>query len=408
MAIEVSLDAVPKPVKKIEGSVAVAGDKDTWIWHKDFDNDLVGIPGLTESARQEVLTAAWEYARITVPHYTNWERFSCWVRFLIIGILAEYEGSVLDIAMSDKQLGYDVEELLNTMLRDRPGAEEMKREYRAFLLVTADKCSDRRDSELFRRYVDHLARDPKAWFRARDCDALARFTIAAALCSNDVDDVWFTDDQLEILAEIGVTLYDAVAFFKHRSEGETNNTFGYLDPKHRAAAYKRAREVLWAFDAAWGSDTKKLIAINFIRPFGGSLHMTMRRYRYVEDGMIIGKEEDEATVDQTRQHYKLWHRVDLRDDYDPQEERYRQVIADKARLLYPGLAEALEKEDETDRCGKCVFRKIYGTTKIAEFGGVKLCEGCEDKYCQFAETLPSRAAAAFPELLTHSQLRLKY
>ena len=107
------------------------------------------------------------------------------------------------------------------------------------------------------------------------------------------------------MAEIGVTLYDAVAFFKHRSEGETNNTFAYVNPEHRGDAYKQTREVLWAFDAAWGSDPKKLIAINFIRPFGGPLHMTMRRYRYVEDGMRIGKEEDKDTVDKTRQNYKL-------------------------------------------------------------------------------------------------------
>ena len=108
-----------------------------------LDNDLVGIPGLTEAARQEVLTTAWEYSRVIIPQYSNWERFSCWVRFMIIGILAEYEGGVLDIAVSGKQLGYDVEELLRTMLRGRPGAEEMKREYRAFLLVTSDKCSER-------------------------------------------------------------------------------------------------------------------------------------------------------------------------------------------------------------------------------------------------------------------------
>jgi hypothetical protein len=102
------------------------------------------------------------------------------------------------------------------------------------------------------------------------------------------------------------------------------------------------------------------------------------------------------------------HRVELRDDYDPQEERYGQVIADKKRLLYPGLAEALEREDEVNRCDKCKFRKTYGSTAIGEFGGVKLCEGCEDKFAEYAESLPARAAAAFPELLTHSQLRLKY
>lgn len=59
----------------------------------------------------------------------------------------------------------------------------------------------------------------------RDADALARFTIAAALACNDLDDVWLSEDQFELLTEIGDTCYDAVAFYKHRSEGETNSTF---------------------------------------------------------------------------------------------------------------------------------------------------------------------------------------
>lgn len=132
-----------------------------------------------------------------------------------------------------------------------------------------------------------------------------RFTIVAAFCSNDIDDIFFTDEQWDILGEIGLSLYDAVAFFKHRSEGEVHNTFSYINPKHRADTYKRTREILWAFDAAWGLSPKLLIAVNFLRPFGGPLHMMLRRYRYIEDGMIIGVAEDEKTVEQTRQNYKL-------------------------------------------------------------------------------------------------------
>jgi hypothetical protein len=108
---------------------------------------------------------------------------------MIIGILAEYEGDVVDIAQDDKVLGYDVGELLETMLQGRPGAEDLKREYRTFWLMLAEKCCDWRGETLFRRYVNHLARGPKVWFRARDCDAMAMFTIAAALCSNDIDDL---------------------------------------------------------------------------------------------------------------------------------------------------------------------------------------------------------------------------
>lgn len=120
-----------------------------------------------------------------------------------------------------------------------------------------------------------------------------------------MDDLWFDEEQLQILGEIGVTMYDAVAFFKHRSDGETNNTFAYVDPVVRGETYKRTREVLWAFDAVWGSSSKRIVVLNFIRPFRGPLHMMMRRYRYVEDGMVIGKAEDEEVVEQARQNYKL-------------------------------------------------------------------------------------------------------
>jgi len=57
--------------------------------------------------------------------------------------------------------------------------------------------------------------------------------MAAALACNDFDGVSFTDAEWEILSEVGITLYDAVAFHKHRAEGETNSTFAYADYKMR-------------------------------------------------------------------------------------------------------------------------------------------------------------------------------
>lgn len=97
----------------------------------------------------------------------------------------------------------------------------MAREFRCFLLITGDKVSTRRDGLLFRRYVAALAKSPRQWFRMRDTDALIRFTISAALACNDLDNVCYTEEQFEMLDELGATLYDSVAFFKHRSEGET-------------------------------------------------------------------------------------------------------------------------------------------------------------------------------------------
>ena len=59
----------------------------------------------------------------------------------------------------------------------------------------------------------------------RDTDALIRFTLGAALACNDLDGVWYTKKQMEALCELGATLYDSVAFFKHRSEAETVSSY---------------------------------------------------------------------------------------------------------------------------------------------------------------------------------------
>lgn len=153
--------------------------------------------------------------------------------------------------------------------------------------------------------MDHLVRSPRIWFRARDGDGLIRFGIAAALSSNDIDDVWFDEEQLQVLGEICMTLYDAVAFFKHRSEGEIHNTFAYLDPKLRVDSYRRAREVLWSIDSAWGRSPRHLVVLNHVRFFGGPMHMTMRRYRYIENGLELGRPEPEEVVADAREYYKL-------------------------------------------------------------------------------------------------------
>lgn len=60
---------------------------------------------------------------------------------MIIGIFAEYNGESVDIASANMAHGYNVDEILDTMLRDRPGANDMKVEYRAFLLMAAEKSS---------------------------------------------------------------------------------------------------------------------------------------------------------------------------------------------------------------------------------------------------------------------------
>jgi hypothetical protein len=168
------------------------------------------------------------------------------MRTIIIGIIAEYKGDMIDVAAGDMLLNYNLTDVLEALFKGTPGqyvdsrftipianagtldssanefrSADMAREFRCFLLITADKSSSRRNGLLFQHYIAALAKSPSQWFRMRDTDGLVRFTIAAALACNDLDDTWYTEKQFQMLGELSSTLYDSVAFFKHRSEGET-------------------------------------------------------------------------------------------------------------------------------------------------------------------------------------------
>jgi len=232
---------------------------------------------------------------------------------------------------------------------------------------------------------------------------LARFTIASALACNDLNDAWFTEDQFQVLTEMGDVLYDAVAFYKHRSEGETNTTFAYMPPDLRLKAFHTAREVLWAFDVACRRKDYHASVTNFTRFFGGPIHMMMRRYRFVEENLTIGCPEDEIVVDQTRNNFKLWNRLDAkahaRSSIDDKEiARYRAILAKGDRLMFPGLAELLEVAGDGG-CDKCLYRESYGAEKTHQFGGVQLCDGCQSTWRAWCESFPARVAKAFPEVL---------
>lgn len=373
-----------------------AVSKDMWFYPSNIADDLEGID-LPDEVVAETLACAWEYTRCVIPQFTNWDRYIAFTRIIVIGILAEFRGALVDVVSGDNLLGYDLDELLDTVFVGTPGHEEMAREYRAFLLVTADKSSDRRDSELFRRYVNALAQSPKNWFRMRDCDALARFTIAAAMACNDVDDTWFGEEEFQILTELGDTLYDAVAYYKHRAEGETNSTFAYVGHDLRNHCYRKCREVLWALDVAWARAPGHRSALNFLRYFGGPIHMMMRRYRFTEEDLTIGKPETEHVVTQTRQNFKLWNRVDAVGKRIS-DSRYAALIARSDKLMFPGLAEMLENS-VGGHCDRCRYRLSYGAEASGRFGGVELCSRCRKEWRNYVRTFPSRASEVFPILL---------
>ncbi|MCS7475805.1 hypothetical protein ACFFQW_24615 [Umezawaea endophytica] len=370
---------------------------DTWFYPADIADDLADS-GLPPEVVAETLACAWEYTRCVIPQFTNWDRYLAFTRIIVIGIIAEFRGHLVDVAADDHPLGYDLDDLLDTVFKGTPGHREMAREYRAFLLVTGDKSSDRRDSELFHRYVTALARSPRDWFRLRDCDALARFTIAAALACNDHDDTWFTEEEFEVLTELGDTLYDAVAYYKHRAEGETNSTFAYVGHELRNEGYRRCREVLWALDAAWARSPAHRPVLNFLRYFGGPIHMMMRRYRFTEEDLTIGLPEDEHVVTQTRRNVKLWNRVDVT-GRSVRDARYATLAARSDELMFPGLVELLEGS-AAGHCDDCRHRLSYGAEGVGRFGGVELCDGCRGEWQAYLRAFPARAAEVFPVLRT--------
>jgi len=368
--------------------------------------DRIDLP---KKQRDECLGQSWEYARAVIPTYTNWKRYVAFMKIIIIGIVAEYRGDLFDIATEpNNALGHNFHALIEELFGGTVGQRQMLLEYRCYLLTTQEKSSLRKhNSEFFRRYVNSIAQSPKAWFRMRDTDALARFTIYAALVCNDIDDFYFTEPQWDILTEIGDVMYDSVAFYKHRSEGETHSTYAYTPVEIRTEAFGMYREILFALDHVWTERHEKYhqATTNFLRQFGGAIHITMRRYRFVEEGLTLGKREDEVVVDQTRQNFKLWTRFDAKElaaaklSHEANLARYKNIMSLSDELMIPGMAEYIEAGGE-GLCNKCLYRESYGAKAAHQFGGVKLCEDCTSVFKDYIESFPIRAAEVFPELLS--------
>jgi len=358
---------------------------DVWYYPSEIENDLKGVD-LPDDFIPEALACGWEYTRCVIPHFTSWKRYVAFIRLMVLAVIADFRGELVDVAGSDIIAGYE------TVFAGTAGHKEMVREFRCFLLGAAEKSSNRRDSEFFRRYVNALAQSPKNWFRIRDCDILARISMAGAVACNDFDNMWFSEDEWELLSELGICLYDGVAFYKHRAEGETHSTFAYVSSNLR---YRRCREVLWALDVKWARDPGRRCVVNCLRYASGPMHMMMRRYRFVEDDLTIGNPETERVVAQTRQIVKLWYRVDTTDETSLHSARYADIIARRDKLMFAGLAEMLQSSDD-GHCDRCVYRLSYGAEAVGQFGGVKLCDGCKEAWGKYIESFSARAAEVFP------------
>ncbi|KAH7247682.1 uncharacterized protein BKA55DRAFT_515448 [Fusarium redolens] len=380
---------------KIEHQTAVNVSNEKWYFPQELRDGLQPF-NLSSETIAETLACAWGYSRCVIPNWTSWERYLAFNRTIIIAIVAEFRGDLIPEINSKNIIGYDLDELLSTLFGGTSMREDMSREFRTFLLMSAEKSRKQRDSELFGRYLNALAKSPQWWFRLRDCDALARYTIASALACNDFSEIPFREEQLQLVAELSDTLYDAVAFYKHRAEGETNSTFGYVGSEMRVENYRDYREILWALDVKWAHDPAKRCVLNFIRPFGGPIHMMTRRYRFVEDGLMIGRPETDQVVELTRANFKLWHKVDSDIVKPDKDGHYMDTITKFDKLLLPGFCGLLESSARK-HCSYC-SNAVSSSSDIRRFGGVRLCDECKANWRSFMRAARARFAAAFPEI----------
>ncbi|CAN9248046.1 unnamed protein product [Alternaria alternata] len=387
----------PQSDESVKNKAVVVHER--WYYPPDIANDLKDID-LPDRVKQEIFATAWEYTRCVIPEYTNWSRYVAFMRIIVMGIIAEFKGSLMDVANDDNVVGYSLTEVLDTLCGGTAGHAEMCREYRCFLLMSSQKSHHQTNTMLFRRYSVALSKSPWQFFRMRDTDALARFTIGVALVCNDLDHIWFTNDQFDIMAEIGNTMYDGISYWKHRSEGEINSTFAYVPESKRVMAYHKCREALWALDVAWARQPEMKCVINFLRYFGGPIHMIMRRYRFVEEGLTLGRPEDKRVIEQTRKHVKLWNRLDEQKKTKKQEaeslQQYRHVLSREKILLFNGLGEMLEKADE-GLCSECSYRETYGAPQAHTFGGVVICAAHKQGWADHTESILERMVRSFPE-----------
>ncbi|KFZ12041.1 hypothetical protein V501_04439 [Pseudogymnoascus sp. VKM F-4519 (FW-2642)] len=341
----------------VETQVTTPG-KDSWYYPVDIENDLQDVD-LPPDVKAEVLNTTWEYVRCSAPQYTNWERYVAFMRTITICSIAEFKGKLVDVSASDNIMGYDVGATLATLFKGTPGHADMA----------------------------------QTWL-----ESIVPFSCSQP--TNPAPGVMF-----EILSEIYITLYDAVAFFKHRSEGETHNTFAYMPEHLRVKAYQQSRQILWALDTAWAHHHGRQIAINFIRLTSGPTHIMMRRYRFVEENLTIGKRETDEVIGHARTNAKLWNRIDGTNRGVNDTQRYKDLLAQSDDLMFPELAGFLESGGDGS-CKDCRYRASYGAETPHEFGGVKLCGGCKETWQEYMESLPERAKKVFPEIASVEARRI--
>lgn len=170
------------------------------------------------------------------------------------------------------------------------------------------------------------------------------------------------------------------------------NTFAYAGPEVRTESYRLCRKALWALDAEWATDEGKRHVLNFARFIGGPIHLTMHRYRFVEEELTIGQPETAPVVSQASHHVKLWYRFATHDAPPTRDPLYEAAMTQRNRLLFPGFEQMLTRPDE-QKCPHCIRRSSYGAKEMGYFGGVALCPTCRTRWQAYFLAIPDRVEA---------------
>lgn len=90
-----------------------------WYYPKELANDLQDV-GMAKRVKEEIFACAWEYTRCVIPQYTNWSRYISFTRTIIISIVAEFRGDLVDVVTGDIFLGYNLSETLANLFEGTP------------------------------------------------------------------------------------------------------------------------------------------------------------------------------------------------------------------------------------------------------------------------------------------------
>lgn len=94
--------------------------QEQWYYPTDIANDLKGV-ALPSRVKEEILATAWEYSRSVIPQYNNWSRYVAFMRIIVIGTIAEFCGELVNVIDNDDILGYNLQEVLDTLFKGTPG-----------------------------------------------------------------------------------------------------------------------------------------------------------------------------------------------------------------------------------------------------------------------------------------------